>query len=99
MQAEDDIIRKINWKISSKYEWEYCDVIPLLPLLHISHRLPILHMYKIFFYMKSIEKLMNPFSIGYIANPILHVNKSFRHQVEQFLKETFQSGKQYGIKM
>ena len=41
MRAKDDRI----WKeTSEKYKWEYFDVVPLLKLLGVNHRLPLLHM-------------------------------------------------------
>ena len=49
-------------------------------------------MSKIIVYIYSTFKLINPFTIGYMVNPTLHVNKAFREQVVKFLRETsFQS--------
>ena len=32
---------------------------------------------------------MNEFAIGYMVNPTLHVNKSFKEQVENIMNDTF----------
>ena len=85
-------------KTPSKYKWEYCDAIPLLILLGVNNRLPLLHISKIFVYIDSIEKRMNKFEIVYMVKPKLNVNKAFREQVDKFLKETCRPSNMSGIR-
>ena len=40
-------------------------------------------------YINNAEKPMSQFEIGYMVNPTLHVNKVFREQVDECLRETF----------
>ena len=54
---------KIKIKTPSKYKWEYCDVIPLLPLLGVNHRQPLLHMSKIFVFINTTNERINQFAI------------------------------------
>ena len=83
MRAKDNRIWKIKYKIPTKYKWGNCDVVPLLPLLGVNHRLPILHMSKTFFYINSAGKLIKNFTIVYMVNPTLNVNRVLREQVEE----------------
>ena len=53
-----------------------------MQLLGINHCLPLLHMSKKFVYINNIEERIYYFAIGYMVNPILHVNKVFKEQVE-----------------
>ena len=62
----------------TKYRWETLDVIPLLPLVGVNHRQPILHMSKIMVYIYSIDDSINEFAIVYMINPSLKFNKVFR---------------------
>ena len=72
-----------------KYIWENIDVIPILPLLGVNHRQPLIHTSESLFYFYTTEKQINKFVIGYMLNPKLHVNKVFREKVENFLRATF----------
>ena len=65
------------------------DVIPLLPLLGVNYRQPLLQMYRILVYPFTTDELINQSSIGYMINPTLHVSKVFREQVEKCLRYTF----------
>ena len=82
MREKDDRILKNKIKIPRKYKWEYCDVIPLFPLLGVNNGLPLLHMSNIFVYINTRDERINQFAIGYMINPTLHVNKVFRDQVK-----------------
>ena len=73
---------QVRKETPSKDKWVYCDVIPLLTLLGVNHGPPLLHTSKTFFYINSTEERINQFSILYMINPTLHVNKLFRDQVE-----------------
>ena len=75
------------------------DVIPLLPLLRLNYCQLLLHMSKILVCICAIVKRINSFSIGYMINTILHVNKVFREQVENFVKATFHKNTMEGIKI
>ena len=44
----------------------------------VNHRQPILNISKGMVHLYSSDDRMNQFSIGYITNPSLHVNKVFR---------------------
>ena len=48
--------------------------------LGVNHRLPLFHMYNNFVYFHSIEERINEFSIAYIVNTILHVNKFLKNK-------------------
>ena len=86
MREKGDKIWKYNRKTSLKDKWEYFDVIIILPLLEVNRRLPLLHMSKNIVHVNTIEECINQFSIGYIINPTLHVDKVFRDQVGKFPK-------------
>ena len=73
-------------------------MIPLLPLLGVNNCLPLFHMSKIFVYINTTYERINPFSIGYMINPTLQVNKVFRDKVEKFLRDTFHQNTMKGIK-
>ena len=74
--CEQNMIELVKKK--RKYIWEQCNVILLLPLLGVNNHQPLLHMDKTFIYINNTEKLINQFSIGYMVNPKLHVQKVFR---------------------
>ena len=54
------------------------DVIPLLPLLGVNHRQPILYMSKILVYLYGTDKHVNQFAVGFMINLSLHVKRVFR---------------------
>ena len=54
-------------------------------------------MSKTFVYITSKEKLNNQSAIGYMVKPTLYMNKVFKEQVENCLKETFFSSTMSGI--
>ena len=62
-------------KVQSKNKWGYSYVIPLFPLVGVNDNLEIFNLSKTFVYIDRTEKLMNQFSIGYMNNPTLNVNK------------------------
>ena len=79
-----------NKKIKNKEDiWNYCHHVPMLPLLGDNHRLPLFHMAKKTIWLEEAGKFINEFEIGYMINPSLHVNKSFRDQVGKFINTTF----------
>ena len=68
-------------KKSSKDKWETLNCIPLMPLVRVNHRPPILHMSKRIAHCYSTDETINQFTIGYIIKPSLHCNKLIREQV------------------
>ena len=50
------------------------------------------------YYMNSTGKWINQFSIQYMVHPTWNVNKVFKYQVENFLKEIFHSINMSGIR-
>ena len=87
-----------NKKNIVKDKWNYCHRIPMLSLLGANHRLPIFHMVKHFIWINETKQRMNEFTIGYMINPGLNVNKFFREQVEKCMYTTFGEITQHFIK-
>ena len=58
-------------------------------LLGNNHRLPLSHMSKNYIWLEETNQRINEFSIGYIMNPNLIINKAFKQQVEICMKTTF----------
>ena len=67
-----------NKKVKIKDRWNYCNHMPILSFLGAYHRLPLFHMDKRFIWPNETKKLINEVKIGYIINPRLNVNKTFR---------------------
>ena len=61
----------------------------MLSLLGACHRLPLLHMAKSFIWIEETRELIDEFSIGYMINSSLNINKSFKEQVNKCMKTTF----------
>ena len=78
-----------NKKLINKYKCNYCHHFPILSLLGINNHLPLLHISKRFVYLHHIEERINEFAISFMLNPTLHVNKSFKEQIEKFMNDTF----------
>ena len=70
-----------NIKIKNKDRWNYCHRMPMLPLLGENHRLPLFHMDKRFIWLNEIKQRINEFTIGYMINTGLNVNKDFIEQM------------------
>ena len=51
---------------------------PILSLLGENHRLPLFHMAKLFIWVDETKQRINEFTIGYMINPNLNINKTFR---------------------
>ena len=82
MWRKDDRIGKRKERIKIKDRWGKIDVIPLLPLLGVNCRQPVLHMSKILVYLYATDKQINQFAINFIINPTFQVNKVFIEQVK-----------------
>ena len=58
----------------------------MLSLFGANNCLPLFHMAKHFIWINKTKKRINDFEIGYMINPNLNINKSFREQVEKCMK-------------
>ena len=67
-----------NQKIAVKEKWNRCNHITMLSLLGKNHRLPLFYMAKIFIWIEGKKQGIHKFSIGYMINPKLNINKAFR---------------------
>ena len=61
----------------------------MLSLLGANHRLPLFHMAKRFIRINEAKQRINDFTIGFMINTGLNVNKAFREQVEKYMYTTF----------
>ena len=58
-------------------------------LLGTNHRLPLSHMDQSYIWLEENNQRINEFSIGYMMNPDLNMNKVFREQVKLCIKNIF----------
>ena len=58
-------------------------------LLGTNCRRPLLYMAKSYIWLEETNERINQLSIGYMINPNLHKNKSFKEQMKGCLKNTF----------
>ena len=70
-----------NKKAINKDKLNYCHSFPILTLLGVNHHLLLLHMSNSFAYINNTEERINKFTISYMVNPTLHLNKSFKEKV------------------
>ena len=75
-------VRNENKQNKNKDRWNYCHRMHILSLLGGNHRLPFFRMAKRFIWINETKKRINEFTIGYMNNPGLNVNKTFREKVE-----------------
>ena len=68
-------------------------------LLGANHRLHLLHMAKRFIWIEETKERINKFTIGYMINPTLKINKAFIEQVNKCMKTTFGARTQPHIKI
>ena len=61
----------------------------MLSFLGKNHRLPLFHMDKSFIWLNEIKKRINEFTIGYMINPNLNINKALREQVDKCMNTKF----------
>ena len=61
---------------------------PMLSLLGNNHRLPLFHMAKLFIWIEEKNERINDFSIGYMINPKLNINRAFIEQVNKYMNTT-----------
>ena len=65
-----------NKKIKIKDKRNYCHHMPMVSLLGANHRLPLFHMAKCFIWINETKQRINEFTIRYMINPGLNVNKA-----------------------
>ena len=65
-------------KIQNQDKWNYYNHMPMQSLLGAYHRLPLLHMAKSYIWLEETKERINEFSIGYMINPNLNINKAFK---------------------
>ena len=58
-------------------------------LLGTNNCLPLSHMDKSYIWIEETNQRINEFSIGYMMNPNLGINKSFKEQVKICMKTAF----------
>ena len=88
-------MRKQNYY---KYRWNYCNHMPMLPLLGTNNCLLLLNIDKCSICIEERGKLINEFEIGYIIDKSLHVNKSFKEKAENVMNTIFGELTQPSIK-
>ena len=58
-------------------------------MLRANCRMPLLHMSKSYIWLEETNQRINEFSIGYMINPTLYRNRSYKDQVKVCFKQTF----------
>ena len=76
-------------KIKNKDRFNHCNNITMQSLLGTNHRLPLSHMAKSYIWLELKNEHINEFSIGYMINPNLSINKAFKEQMKKSMKTTF----------
>ena len=66
-------------------------------LLGTNHRLTLSHMDKSYIWLKETNERIDEFSIGYMINTTLIINKDFREQMTKCMKTTFGAMTQQNI--
>ena len=61
----------------------------MLSLLGSNNRPPLFHMSEHFIWINEKKRCINEFTIGYMINPGLNVNKAIREQVVKYMFSTF----------
>ena len=61
----------------------------MLSVLEKNHLLPLCHMANRFISLEETKQRINEFSIGYMINPKMNINKAFREQVHTCINNTF----------
>ena len=80
---------KENKKNKNKERCNYRHHMPMLSFLGANSCLLLFQMAKSFIWINETKKRFNKFTIGYMINPVLYVNKAFREKVETFMLTTF----------
>ena len=64
-------------------------IIQLVPIVRVNSCIPILHPTKRIVHIYTAGKTPNQFAIGYMINPSLNFNNTFRTQIGKFLGDHF----------
>ena len=75
--------------IETKEKWNQLNIIDIKYLLGTNYCLPLSHKAKSYIWPEEKNQLINEFSIGYMMNLNLNMNKVFREQVQACVKNTF----------
>ena len=67
-----------NRKIKTEDKWNQLNLMDLQSLLGTNHRLPLSHTAKSYICIDETNQRINEFSIGYMMNPNLSMNKDFK---------------------
>ena len=86
-----------NKTIQTQDKWNNLNPMNIQYLLGTNHRLPLSHMVKSYIWIEETNECINEFSIGYMINPTLSINKYFKEQVTKFMKNTFDAMTQQHI--
>ena len=78
-----------NKKNKNEDRWNHCNHMPMKLLLGTNHLLPLFHMSKLFIWIEETKESINEFSLGYMINPRLNINKSFIEQVIKRMNTIF----------
>ena len=65
------------------------NILDMQYMLGTNCRMTLLYMSKSYIWIEETNQRINEFSIGYMMNPTLNRNRSFRDQVKLCLKNTF----------
>ena len=76
-------------KKKEKDKWNQLNIMDIQYMLGTNHLLPLSHMDKSYIWLEDINQRMNQFSIGYMMNPNLSMNKAFKQKVKLCMKTKF----------
>ena len=82
-------VGKENKTINNRDRQDYYHHMPMLPLLGANHRLMLLYVAKCFIWIEETGGHVYQFDIGYMINPSLYLNKTFKEQVEKCMNTIF----------
>ena len=83
--------------IQTQEKWSQLNLMHIQSLLGNNHRLPLSHMAKSYIWLEETNQRLNEFSIGYMMNPNLSINKAFKEQVKICKKTRFSTMNQQHI--
>ena len=75
--------------MQTRDKWNQLNLMSIQYLVGTNHCLPLSHMAKSYIWLEETNQHINEFSIGYMMNPNLSMNKYFREQVKLCMKTTF----------
>ena len=76
-------------KNKTQDKWIQLDIMHIQYLVGTNHCLPLSHMAKSYIWLEEKNQRINEFSIEYMMNPNLFINKAFKEQVKICLKTKF----------